>query len=49
MVFDIDNLDENWILKGYYIGSGYLKDPNKGYSLDFFLDSIKELIYYMIY
>lgn len=26
------------LLKGYFLSSGYIKDPNKGYNLDFFID-----------
>ena len=27
------------ILRGYFLNSGYIKDPNKGYTLDFFIDT----------
>lgn len=27
------------IVKGFFLASAYIKDPNKGYSLDFFIDS----------
>lgn len=37
-LFDIE-LSNNWIVKGYFLSSGYLKDPNKRHSLDFFVDS----------
>ena len=28
-----------YILRGFFLNCGYIKDPNKGYTLDFFIDS----------
>ncbi|VWL85744.1 DNA-binding protein WhiA [Oceanivirga miroungae] len=33
------DLDDIWILKGYFISSGYIRDPKKAYSLDIFIEN----------
>ncbi|WP_288771522.1 DNA-binding protein WhiA [uncultured Sneathia sp.] len=33
------DIDDIWLLKGIFLGNGYVKDPQKGYSMDFFLDN----------
>ncbi len=36
---DIFNeLDDKWVLRGFFISSGYVRDPNQTYSLDFFIE-----------
>lgn len=44
---NIADIDEIWFLKGVFLGNGYIKDPIKGYSLDFFLkdDNIAKKVY----
>lgn len=44
---NIADIDEIWFLKGVFLGNGYIKDPVKGYSLDFFLkdDNIAKKVY----
>ncbi|CAM3134490.1 DNA-binding protein WhiA [Streptobacillus ratti] len=34
-----DNKNVSGILRGYFLNSGYIKDPSKGYTLDFFIDT----------
>ncbi|ACZ00518.1 DNA-binding protein WhiA [Streptobacillus moniliformis] len=34
-----DNKNIAGILRGYFLNSGYIKDPSKGYTLDFFIDT----------
>lgn len=43
----IDKLDEIWFLRGIFLGNGYIKDPIKGYSIDFFLknEEISKKVY----
>ncbi len=36
--FKYTQLDDKWVLRGYFISSGYIRDPKKTYSLDFFID-----------
>lgn len=31
------NLDNTWVFKGIFLAGGYIKDPIKGYSMDFLL------------
>ncbi len=33
----MDNIDEIWFLRGIFLVNGYIKDPVKGYSIDFFI------------
>lgn len=33
------NLDDKWILRGFFISSGYIRDPEKAYSLDIFVEN----------
>lgn len=33
------NLDNTWVFKGIFLAGGYIKDPIKGYSMDFFIES----------
>lgn len=37
--FDYNKLNQKNILKGFYLASGYLNDPKKTYSIDFFVDN----------
>lgn len=34
---NFSNINKIWFLKGVFLGNGYIKDPIKGYSIDFFL------------
>lgn len=34
-----NNKNISGILRGYFLNSGYIKDPSKGYTLDFFIDT----------
>ncbi|WP_156285806.1 DNA-binding protein WhiA [Oceanivirga salmonicida] len=35
---NFNDLNNKWVLRGFFISSGYIKNPNKGHSLDFFID-----------
>ncbi|WP_067140387.1 DNA-binding protein WhiA [Oceanivirga salmonicida] len=35
---NFNDLNNKWVLRGFFISSGYIKNPNKGHSLDFFVD-----------
>lgn len=46
-----DTVILNALLRGYFLATGYIKDPNKGYTLDFFIDTLEasEFLYQIIF